>query len=692
MNVPSLIALLRHALVGATLLAMLLCAAPARADDAAMLAELRAIADLSYSANPAALKRLEELRATLPPNVSYRVQRELLLTRHALQRDAGQTEQVAETLDTLREVALANHDRNTVLLARLGRADRLLDQGKPMQVLAMLDALRPEIGANPPPELQNWLDLAYGDAYSGTSQYDKALSRYLAVLSRAEGNDVATLRERLQTMMLISRLYVNMNNPEKGLAMATSALETYRSVMPARPMAWLLFAQGTAYISLGRNAEGLAAFETALATAERAGLVAMEGAILGNIADHYLRSQEYVKAEAAARRALVKSVQVNDTSSVLMAKANLGFALGGQGKLDAALPFIREVIAALRSSNSLGDLVSMLDETSRMFETAGRSQEALQFVRDQQTVQKSLLASERDQAVAALQEKFEADRRQRQIDQLARDNQVKDTVISTKRQEQLVIAGAAALLLVAGVFVYVQYRRARRANAELARLNVQLEYHATRDPLTGLFNRRVFTERMQRRAGLPEAERRQQRGSGIDVLTIIDIDHFKSINDRWGHAVGDRTLVEVARRLTEAVRTSDMVLRWGGEEFLVFAPGVPPDQVDGMVERLLASVATLPVDCGDMQVPVKISAGTVPMPFCDFPETQFSWEKAVQLADMALYHAKTHGRNRAVVVGGLREPVRASLAQTEGDFDGAVAQGAVAIAVVPGPEGSTAGA
>lgn len=688
MNVHSPFVLLRRAaLAGCLLLAALLCA-PARADDAATLAELRAISDLSYSANPAAIKRLEELRATLPPNVSYRVQRELLLTRHSLQRDAGKTEEAFETLETLRELALVARDRNTVLLARQGRIDRLMDQNKAMQALAALDAMRPELGTTPPPELQNWVDLAYGDAYSGTTQYDKALSHYLAVLSRAEGNDAATLRDRLQTMMLISRLYVNMNNPAKGLAMATSALDTYRHVMPPRPKAWLLFAQGIAYIALGRNAEGLAAFEAALATAERAGLVAMEGAILGNIADHYLHAREFVKAEAASRRALVKSEQVSDVASTLMAKANLGFALGGQGKVDAAMPYIREVIAALKSSKAMGDLVSMLDETSRMFESAGRAQEALQFVREQQVVQKSLLASERDQAVAALQEKFEADRRQRQIDQLARDNQLKDTVISNKRQEQLIIAVAAALLLLAGVFVYVQYRRARRANAELARLNVQLEYHATRDPLTGLFNRRVFTERMQRRAGLPEAERRQQRGSGVDVLTIIDIDHFKSINDRWGHAVGDRTLVEVARRLTEAVRTSDVVLRWGGEEFLVFAPGVPVDQVDGMVERLLASVGTEPVDCGDVQVPVKLSAGAVPLPFCDLPETQFNWEKAVQLADMGLYHAKTHGRNRAVVIAGLAEPVRVSLASAESDFGGAVAQGVVQVAVVDGPASS----
>lgn len=670
----------------AVLLALALHAPAARADDDATMAQLRAIVDLSYSANPAATRRLESLRATLPPNVSYKVQRELLLTRQALQRDAGHVDDAYETLEALRELAQANRDQATVMLARLGLVDRLTDKNKPMQALAALDSLRPQIGANPGIELQNWLDLAYADVYSNITQYDKALSRYLAVLERAEsGKGELSLRSRLQTIMLISRLYVNMNNPEKGLAMATSALEAYRGTIAPRPLAWLTFVQGLAYVSLERNAEGLAAFESALAIAGRAGLAGMEGTILGNIADHYLHAHEYPKAEAAARRALLKSQQVDDTSALLMAKANLGFALGGQGKVDAALPYIREVIAALRTANSSGDLVNMLDETSRMLETAGRAREALAFVREQQAVQKGMLAAEREQAVAALQEKFEADRRQRQIDLLARDNQLKDTVISSKRQEQALIGVTAVLLLAAGAFIYLQYRRATRANTALESVNAQLEFHATRDPLTGLFNRRVFLERMQRRADVPEADRRRQRGGCIDAITIIDIDHFKSINDRWGHAVGDRTLVEVARRLTEAVRASDVVLRWGGEEFLIYAPGIPADQVDAMVERLLTSVSATPVDCGDVQVAVRISAGTVPLPLCDFPETQFSWEKAVQLADRALYHAKTHGRNRAVVVTGLQEPARASLARAEGDFTAAVADGVVITTGLAGP-------
>jgi diguanylate cyclase (GGDEF)-like protein len=686
MNLPYFPVVAGHRTLAVVLLLVFALHAPAaRADDAATMAQLRAIVDLSFSANPAAMRRLESLRAALPANVSYKVQREFLLTRQALQRDAGRADDAYETLEALRELAQANRDHATVMMARLGLVDRLIDKNKPMRALAVLDALRPQIGANPGIELQNWLDLAYADAYNNITQYDKALSRYLAVLERSEGSGELSLRSRLQTIMLISRLYVNMDNPEKGLAMATSALATYRGTIAPRPLAWLTFVQGLAYVALERNAEGLAAFESALAIAERAGLAGMEGTILGNIADHHLHAHNYPKAEAAARRALVKSQQVDDTSALLMAKANLGFALGGQGKVDAALPYIREVIAALRSANSSGDLVNMLDETSRMFERAGRAREALAFVREQQAVQKDMLAAERDQAVAALQEKFEADRRQRQIDQLARDNHLKDAIISTKRQEQLLIGVTAVLLLAAGAFVSLQYRRATRANAALERVNAQLEFHATRDPLTGLFNRRVFTERMQRRADLPEEERRQQRDGCIDAVTIIDIDHFKSINDRWGHGVGDRTLVEVARRLTEAVRNSDVVLRWGGEEFLVFAPRIPADQLDAMVERLLTSVSTTPVDCGDVQVPVRISAGTVPLPLCDLPDTQFSWEKAVQLADMALYHAKTHGRNRAVIVTGLQEPARSALAQAEADFAAAVAQDVVGATVVPGP-------
>src|SRR5450830_140224 len=668
------------------LLAAALHAPAVRAEEAATLAELRAIVELSYSANPAAVKRLEAVRAGLPDNVPYRVNRELLLTRHTLQSDAGHLDEAYETLETLRELAKANGDAGTVALARLGRVDRLMEQGKPMQALAALDALRPEIGPRPDPELQTRLDNAYGQAYNDTTQFDKALGHYLNALKLAEASGEATLRSRLETIALIARLYINMKNPEKGLEVATSALQAYRGTMPPRFKARLIFAQGCAYVALGRNGEGLAAFEAALATAEEAGLATMEASILGNIADHYLHGKEYAKAEAAARKALAKSLLVNDSGSTLMAKANLGFALGGQGRIDAALPYVHEVIAALRAAKSNGDLVNMLDETSRMFESAGHTREALAFVREQQAVQSGMLRSERDQAVAALQEKFEADRRQRQIDQLARDNQLKDAVISGKRQEQWVIGLCAVLLLAAGAFVFVLYRRATGANAELARLNAQLEFHATRDPLTGLYNRHFFLERMQGRAGMAEAERRQMRTAGADAVTLIDIDHFKQINDRWGHAVGDRTLVEVARRLTDAVRSTDMVLRWGGEEFLIFSPSMPPDQLQPMLERLLQGVGGTPVDCGDVQVPVKINAGTVPMPFCDFAESQFGWEKAVQLADMALYHAKSHSRNRAVIVDGLAEPVKVSLARAESDFDGAVAQAAVMTTTVAGPD------
>ncbi|MTV52868.1 GGDEF domain-containing protein [Pseudoduganella buxea] len=673
-------------LAGTVLLAAALHAPAVRADEAAILAELRAIVELSYSANQAAAKRLEAVRAGLPDNMPYRVHRELLLARHTLQSDAGQLDEAYETLESLRELAKANGDAGTVALARLGRVDRLMDQGKPMQALAALDALRPEIGAHPDPALQTRLDIAYGLAYNDTTQFDKALGHYLNALKLAEGSGAATLRSRLDTIALISRLYINMKNAEKGLEMATAALQAYRGTMPPRFKARLIFAQGCAYVVLGRNAEGLAAFEAALATAEEAGLATMEASILGNIADHYLHGKEYAKAETAARKALVKSLQVNDAGATMMAKANLGFALGGQGRIDAAEPYVHEVIAALRAAKATGDLVNMLDETSRMFESAGRTREALAYVREQQAVQSGMLRSERDQAVAALQEKFEADRRQRQIDQLARDNQLKDAVISGKRQEQWIIGLCAALLLAAGVFVYIQYRRARGANAELERLNARLEFHATRDPLTGLYNRRFFLDRMQGRAGMAEAERRQMRAAGVDAITLIDIDHFKQINDRWGHVVGDRTLVEVARRLTDAVRGTDMVLRWGGEEFLIFSPSMPAGQLQPMLERLLHGVGAKPVDCGDVQVPVKISAGTVPMPFCDFPESQFGWEKAVQLADMALYHAKSHGRNRAVIVDGLAEPARVSLARAESDFDGAVAQAAVMTTTVAGPD------
>jgi diguanylate cyclase (GGDEF)-like protein len=186
-----------------------------------------------------------------------------------------------------------------------------------------------------------------------------------------------------------------------------------------------------------------------------------------------------------------------------------------------------------------------------------------------------------------------------------------------------------------------------------------LQVASERDALTGLANRRHFQAVMRLQAAAQQAAADAQAGTAQagptpleGSLLLIDIDHFKRINDSHGHAVGDAVLVEVAQRLVATLREQDLTVRWGGEEFLVYARGLPPEQVDVLAERLLAAIGSAPVRHGRERLAVTASIGFATFPL--LPDRRpIDWERAVDLVDKAMYLAKAHGRNRAYGVRAL---------------------------------------
>jgi diguanylate cyclase (GGDEF)-like protein len=168
---------------------------------------------------------------------------------------------------------------------------------------------------------------------------------------------------------------------------------------------------------------------------------------------------------------------------------------------------------------------------------------------------------------------------------------------------------------------------------------------AITDALTGLHTRRFFEESLR-----VEAERVRRHGGGFGVL-LFDIDHFKSVNDTYGHPGGDRVLCEVARRLRDSARTGDIVARYGGEEFGILLPGANDEDMAEIGERIRAAVAGVPIAADARTViTVTVSGGTATL-----GEGRSS-EEAVLAADRALYAAKNAGRNRIVGARTL-EPV-----------------------------------
>ncbi|WP_426107855.1 GGDEF domain-containing protein [Massilia sp. TSP1-1-2] len=149
--------------------------------------------------------------------------------------------------------------------------------------------------------------------------------------------------------------------------------------------------------------------------------------------------------------------------------------------------------------------------------------------------------------------------------------------------------------------------------------------------------------------------------------------------------MGDGVLVEIAARLKRTVRDTDMALRWGGEEFLIYAPDTEGDLLRTMVERLLHSVCAEPVQLGELSVPVTLTAGYIALPFSGLTEEQCSWERAIQLTDLALYVGKQNGRNRAYGLVRLTAPFDEAMAAIERDLLAASQQGLMELAEVLGP-------
>lgn len=166
------------------------------------------------------------------------------------------------------------------------------------------------------------------------------------------------------------------------------------------------------------------------------------------------------------------------------------------------------------------------------------------------------------------------------------------------------------------------------------RLEATLVRQATEDPLTGVANRRALWEKAERLIG-----RAAPRGAPLAVL-MVDIDHFKSVNDRWGHGMGDRLLKAVAGALTDSVRTGDMVARVGGEEFAVLLPDADAATAAAVAERVRAAVALLQVEGDEGALSCTVSIGHATL------APGLPWERLIKAADEALYCAKRGGRNR----------------------------------------------
>lgn len=512
------------------------------------------------------------------------------------------------------------------------------------------------------------------DLSSATERYRFALLRgnTLRLLGQSEAglallekafdlaNDLHDDTRRLHAMLSLAHIYINTGNLDRASAQLNAAKALASKLGDEAALVEVAGSESDVADRRGDHAAERAHSLAALAHAQRSGSAKWLAHALVNLGDSYLKSHDYAESLRYSRAALPILVNLRESGNIGTAQFNEGLAYIGLGNIKPGEKLAEEAIANALAGNDLLDAKEQLREYADALEHAGYLMMALQAYHRYDELTDKLMTSTRQRAFLELSAKFDDERRARELELLRRDNALAAAEMRGQRLGvQLAVAGVVFIVCICAALLWA-FARVRRANNKL-------RFNSERDALTGLRNRRYFNENVLAVEGA--------RPVGGCVL-LADLDHFKRINDTFGHPAGDAVLATVSYRLAAALRETDKLVRWGGEEFLAVLDPISPEQADATVERLLQAVRGDPVLWNGHAITCTISIGYACFPMRG-AVAPISLESAISLVDKALYQAKRLGRNRACLIGALNALDAAELSVLSADFDAASPDGRI---------------
>lgn len=641
--------------------------------------QLEAIAQMPAKAHPEALKSLAALRRTLPERDVQRLE--------VLWQLAGihNYERNAEALLALEpEFGAWIHDPEPTRAA-LGRLAWQLalegmhwgrrDLAKANAALAAVGLTPAEEERLPPVWRLRWF-ASRADLAEEVGKLDDAMELRLIAMRAAEKTE--SPRRIAGAMNSLANVHRRKGDSEQARHWSDQALALALAKVPSNEalLSNIYLTQGTILTDQERYSEAAAAYEKVLALADRDQDLRTRALMLGNLADLGLRNKDYPRAFKLASEAHKLALETKDRGNEALAMHNMGVAQIAMGKVDEGRGRVLQAIQIERDDGNVTSVAEGLHELGEYLERAGDLAGAVKAYTEYRGLADTLERDDRRKAVVEAQQKYDDDRKNAEREALIKANELNGALAEARRL-QLALWGLLLACGVAGVALLLNLsRRTRDANRELAKSNEVLAEQSERDPLTGLGNRHQLQRLL--------AEPRRAKGS-VGSLFLVDVDHFKQINDTHGHAGGDQVLVELAERLRQAVRDGDAVLRWGGEEFLVLTDAQDGAAARALAQRVLASIASTPVTLADgSAVPVSVSMGFARFPL---PEVEgvVSWEAALELVDQLMYRAKSHGRNQAWSLESAPNARADDLLALLAEAEAAVQRGAIELGQWRGP-------
>lgn len=626
---------------------------------------------------------LRDLQARTPPGSLLRV--ELLALRGSLSaemRDQALTNSILTDLQDWPGQA----NRSAAQLAHdLVRGIVLMRSGERLKASKALATLTQAGASSMPPPLLFRSHLLLAAVQADLGHFDTAIASAHAALKLADQSGQSW--RRAEALSRLVNIYVDADQLER--AVATSAEALAEALRDPSPM--LMFnvytTRGIAYAELGDRAVAEQAKQQALNFARLAGADALASLALGNYADFHLKQGNFAQALKLSQEGLALARTAQHTESELLARHNAGIAKIGLNRVAEGKREVKQAIA-LEQQRGAGTSVALgWQELGIALERAGDLSGAVEALHSYRQLIDKALRDDTRKAVLEAQENYDDERRAKETELLNSDSRLKTEQLRAHDLQLKLWAALAGCIVLLVTLLGLAYQRIRKTNQALAHSNAALKVQGERDPLTGLANRRHFQAAIKRLA---------DKGRFNGTVFLIDIDHFKRINDVHGHAAGDSVLVEVAQRLRATLREEDLVVRWGGEEFLIVvaarhaSSGAGPAVANEvtlagtLAQRLLDQIARPAIAHGRGQLTVTASIGFASFPLAPH-ELVVNWERAIDLVDTAMYLAKAHGRNRAYGIESVAAQDETGLQTLAASMEAAWLDGSIKLLALHGP-------
>jgi len=476
-----------------------------------------------------------------------------------------------------------------------------------------------------------------GVIYWGQRKYEKALEKYFLALEIQE--EIKDQGLGAMTLSNIGLLFYSLKNFDKSLEYFFKALEIQEELGNTRDIALVKQNIANVYSNQNKPEKTLEYYLSSLKNCEEIGDERLSGIILTNIAVHYYEEfNDPDKALEYFNRSLIITQKYDDKENILRAFFYIGTIYIDTGKYEKAMEKENEALRIAQEINDYRQIKYIYREISNIYAKQKDFENAYEFHVKYKTVNDSIFSIEQSEQITEMETKYETEKKEQQIVLLEKDNTIARMKI--KRQRLLLLYSVIGIVLILAFVLILSnlYRQKTKTAKALAVANRKLEELSRTDPLTKLWNRRYLHE-------IVERERvRIKRSFEAFSFILMDIDHFKNVNDTYGHECGDYVLSTMAVILRSGVRKQDVVGRWGGEEFLLFLPSTSLQGAITIAESIRKKIADYPFIYDSKNIAITSTLGV-----SEFDET-VSVEECIKLADDGLYEGKESGRNRIVSV------------------------------------------